>query len=146
MRIAILSLALVSLLPAQPKPGANPLFSAKELKCTFTIYAAGRWVADGPQVISNPQEFSFQVELVDLKKKRARIVGSSGSAAEAALFLTSTGVNTLEQTPSGNFNLTTVFAGAGTNNKYLAAHSRHLGDSAAPPAVSQNYGSCEIVK
>jgi hypothetical protein len=128
------------------KAPPNPLASAKTLKCSFTLYAAVRWDTKPPQVLSNSQEFTFQIDAIDQKKKRARIIGSSGATGEAAIALTQTGLNVIETTPAGNLNMTTVFLGDGQGPSFRAAHSRHLGDDAGPPRVSQNYGSCEVVK
>jgi hypothetical protein len=56
-----------------------------------------------------------------------------------------TGLNVIETTGKGNLNLTTVFLGDGQGPSFRAVTSRHL-DTADPPNVSQNYGSCEVVK
>jgi hypothetical protein len=142
----VLIAPFVQATPQKAPPPTNPLASAKTLKCSFTAYAAVRWDKNPLQVLSDSQDFSFQIDAIDQKKKRAIIVGSGGATGQAAIALTETGLNVIETTPGGNLNLTTVFVGDGKGPSFRAAHSRHLGDSSGAPRVSQNYGSCEVVK
>lgn len=120
-----------------------PLGTAKTLNCAFTMYAAPIWRQMTPEPIVKPQEFVFQIDRIDAKKKTARIV-ADGAASLVALVLTATGINVIEQTPIGNLTVTTVFAGGAEGGKFVAVHSRHLGDPTALPAISQNYGTCSV--
>jgi hypothetical protein len=52
----------------------------------------------------------------------------------------------IEATPIGNLNVTTVFVAGGPEGKYIAVHSRHIGDPTPIPSPSQNYGTCTIAK
>ena len=137
-----LTLALAALLLTVPAwaqrqtPPANPLAAAKSYRCTFTNYGVARWGADGPTVVAGAEEFSFGIADIDLRRGRSRIVGASASAPATAT-LTSTGLNVIEQTPAGNFILTTIFTVTQSADTYYAVHSRHLGDVATPPSASQ---------
>jgi hypothetical protein len=126
-------------------PPPNPLATATNLKCSFSSFAVNGWTDTTPNTVTSTEDFSFQIVVTNLKKGRARIVGSSASA-EAALVLTPTGMNVIEQTPIGNLMLTTIFTTGGQDGKFLATHSRHVGDTKTVPSPSQHYGLCEIVK
>ena len=126
--------------PAPPSPFA----AIQTLKCSFSSYAVNGWRDLKPTPVTASEDFSFQISVVNAKKGRARIVGATGTI-EASLVTSSTGLNVIEQTPAGNFTLTTVFAAGGQNGKFLAVHARHV-DLAAAPSPSQHYGSCEEVK
>jgi hypothetical protein len=148
MRIRVLALVLAvvaaaatgSALRAQKPSG--PFASVTALRCSFPVYATAVWTQPVPDVSSARQDFTFQIEAIDLKKKNAEIVGAGGSAL-AAVVLTETGLSVIEQTPIGNLNITTVFAAGGTGSTFLAVHSRHLGDVSGPPHASQSYGTCQ---
>jgi hypothetical protein len=122
----------------------GPLASARTLRCSFSVYATVQWVEPRPEVRVDEQDFSFEIDDIDIAQGRATIV-ASGSAL-ATMVVSPTGLNVIEQTPIGNINLTTVFAAGGNDGTFLAAHSRHLGDVSAWPRVSQNYGICELVR
>jgi hypothetical protein len=140
-------LAVIATAAAAQKRNApqGPFASVKTFNCSFPTYATADPMEATPRVSSGTQEFSFTIDTIDFKKKNAEIVGGAGTAL-AAIVLTQTGLNVIEQTPIGNFNLTTVFASGGQGQRYPAVHSRHLGDVSGPPRSSQAYGSCEIVK
>jgi hypothetical protein len=142
--VAVVCAGAAALAQKAPAP-ANPFASVTKLHCTFTAFAAAQWASDGPKVVSNTQDFTFDIDSFDWKKNRARVVGSSGSTL-VTLLASQTGLNAIEQTPIGNVNLTTVFTTGATPPKYLAAHSRHLGDTKDPPRVSQTYGTCDSVQ
>ncbi len=130
---------------AQQPAARDPLFSARHLTCSFPVFAAPVWKDGAAEVVSKPQDFTFDFDAIDIKKNSATIVAKGGSA-HASTITTSTGVNFIEATPIGNLNITTVFVAGGPEGKYLAVHSRHLGDPSSGPTVSQNYGTCAIVK
>ena len=147
IRHAVLLLLLVAVLgspaSAQKNAARGPFAAAKTLTCSFPAYATASLTDTPPRVTSSTQDFSFRIDSIDYRKKNAQIVGGSGSAL-VALVLTQTGLNVIEQTAIGNLNLTTVFAAGGQGTRFLAVHSRHLGDVNAAPRVSQHYGSCEL--
>jgi hypothetical protein len=129
---------------AAQTPARDPLFSAKHLSCSFPVYAAPVWKDGAAQVVSRAQDFNFDIDSID-KKNNARIVATGGATAHASTIVTPTGLNVIEATPGGNLNITTIFVAGGQDGKYLAVHSRHLGDPNSAPSVSQNYGTCGIV-
>jgi hypothetical protein len=149
MRTGIITLCVVAMasLPvaarqAAPGPPA-PLSAAKALRCTFTLYVATHWADGEPETVAGDDQFSFSIEAIDSQARRARVVGENASASASA-FVTDTGLNVIEQTPIGNFILTTVFASGRIGDRFMAVHSRHLGDLSAPPGPSQYFGSCEV--
>ncbi len=143
--VALVGLMLAG--QASPQtPAPSLLFAAKHLSCSFPVFAAPVWKEGAAQVVSHAQDFTFDVDTIDTKKNSARIVGSNGGSAHASTVVTPTGLNIIEATPIGNLNVTTIFIAGGPVGKFLAVHSRHLGDPEAAPSVSQNYGTCQIVR
>ena len=151
MRVAFGALAAVIAASVAIPPAAaqtaskGVLTTVQSLRCSFPTAATTRWRDGAPETGTGEQTFGFQIDAINSQKRTARIVGPSGSA-EASAFLTDTGLNVIEQTPLGNFVLTSVFSGGSADDKLIAVHSRHVGDLAAAPTVSQHYGTCEVVK
>jgi len=141
----VVAVGLAVAAQAAQAPARDPLFSAHHLTCSFPVYAAPVWKDGAAQVVSRAQDFNFDIDAIDTKKNSARIVGGGGASAHASTIVTPTGLNVIEATPSGNLNITTIFVAGGPTGKYLAVHSRHLGDPNSAPSVSQNYGTCGIV-
>ena len=145
--VALVGMMLAAQTPTPQKSSApNPLFGAHHLTCSFPVYAAPVWKDGAAQVVSRAQDFAFDIDSIDTKKNKARIVGAGGASAPASILPTGIGVNVIEGTPIGNLNVTTIFMAGGPEGKYLAVHSRHIGDLNSAPSPSQNYGTCEIVK
>ena len=147
--VVLVAIALAGQPPAaQQKPAQNPLFSATHLTCSFPVYAAPVWKDGAAQVVSRAQDFTFDIDAIDTrpKKNSAQIVGKGGVAAHASTVVTPVALNVIEATPIGNLNVTTVFVAGGEDGKYIAVHSRHIGDLTSAPAPSQNYGTCTIAK
>lgn len=148
-RLLIAALAVVLFaVPAAADPRVsqtNPLSRVSSYQCTFTRYGVARWTGSEPAVVAGEENFTFGIGNIDLRRGRARIVGTSASA-EATAMLTPLGLNVIEQTPGGNFILTTVFTVTQSADRYYAVHSRHLGDVTTPPSASQYYGTCEVVE
>ena len=94
-----------------------------------------QWTDKGPASTAGQDAFTFDVNAINLKRGAARIVGAGGATAEATAILSETGLNVIEQTPIGNFILTTIFIGGASADKYFAVHSRHLGDLTTPPSA-----------
>ncbi|HUL72149.1 MAG TPA: hypothetical protein VLT86_03560 [Vicinamibacterales bacterium] len=131
--------------PSLPSPQAapkNPLFTARQLSCSFGVYATAIWKETTPEVVSRTQDFSFKIDSIDAKKGQARIVSGNASAI-VSMIVTQTGINLVEKTRIGNLNVTTIFVAGGHDDVFIAVHSRHLGDLTAAPSVSQNYGTCQ---
>jgi len=149
LRTVVLAIVVVPLLSvpvlAQRRPAepANPLASIRAFQCTFTRYGVARWDGPAPTVLTGEDSFRLGVTNVDLRRSRARVVGTAATV-EVSAMLTPTGLNVIEQTPGGNFILTTIFTVARSADTYYAVHARHLGDATTPPSVSQYYGTCEV--
>ena len=138
--LAVLIFTVAVPVSAEQKPPASPLASAKVLACSFPAFGSARWGSGAPQVVSGAQDFSFKIDLIDYKKKNARIVAEG--TAFATLLMTPMAMNVIEQTNSGNVILTSIFFGGNEGKTFLAAHARHLGEPDGPPRTSQAYGSC----
>lgn len=144
--VALLGIVLAGQTPPPQKPAHDPLFGARHLACSFPVYAAPVWKDGAAQVVSRAQDFTFDVAAIDTKKNSAQIVGKGGASAHASTIVTPVGLNIIEATPIGNLNVTTVFVAGGPEGKYIAVHSRHIGDPASAPSPSQNYGTCAIAQ
>jgi hypothetical protein len=144
--IAVFLLAVSFAAPAaaqrrQSEP-PNPLAAVKTFQCTFTRFGVARWEGEAPTIITGEDSFTLGITGYDARRNRARVVGTSATV-EASAILSPTGLNVIEQTPGGNFILTTIFTTPRTADTWYAVHARHLGDLTAPPSVSQYYGTCE---
>jgi hypothetical protein len=139
----MLCVAFAATASAQQRTDDATLSSAKTFKCTYTKFAVGEWANGVPAVDMKSQDFTFNIDAIDLKLRRALIVATG--TAEATAILTTTGLNVFEQTPIGNFNLTTVFNAGRNGSTYLSVHSRHLVTPGEMPSVTQNYGTCEAI-
>ena len=144
--VVLLGIVFAGQTPSQKPAARDPLFSTKHLACSFPVYAAPVWKDGAAQVVSRAQDFTFDIDAIDTKKNSAQIVGKGGASAHASTIVTPVGLNVIEATPIGNLNVTTVFVAGGPEGKYIAVHSRHIGDPASAPSPSQNYGTCAIAK
>jgi len=145
--VVLLAIALAGQTSApQQKQAPSPLFSATHLSCSFPVYAAPVWKDGAAQVVSRAQDFTFDIDAINTKKNSAQIIGKGGGSAHASTVVTPIALNIIEATPIGNLNVTTVFVAGSEDGKYMAVHSRHIGDLTSAPAPSQNYGTCTIAK
>jgi hypothetical protein len=128
-----------------PAPPPDQLSLAKTVRCSFTKFAATRWVDGTPETVLGTDELNFEIDAINLKARTARVVAGRGAALVSA-FVTATGLNIIEQTPGGNYILTSVFIGGREGGKFKAVHSRSLGDPTELPTPSQYAGLCEIVR
>lgn len=149
LRTAIVSFAVVLFLAPSPAAGQrrqaappHPLAAIKTFECTFTRFGVVRWDTAAPTVIAGEDSFTLGITGFDARRNRAQVVGTNATVAASAM-LTPTGLNVIEQTPGGNFILTTIFTAPRSADTWYAVHARHLGDPAAPPSASQYYGTCE---
>lgn len=144
---AVLATLVVSSIPlsAQRRGApAGPFVKAQGFQCVFTTYGAAAWTGEAARVIPGDDNFGFQITNINMRRGVARF--SAGAAAvEVTARLSDTGFNFIEQTPAGNFILTTIFSAGGSADRYVAVHSRHLGDLTTPPSASQYYGTCAVV-
>jgi hypothetical protein len=130
---------------AAQAPQPNPLASSTAFNCTFVRYGVARWDAETPTVLTGEDSFTLGIAALDTRRNRANIVGTTATVPASAV-LTPLGLNVIEQTPGGNFILTTIFTATQSADTFYAVHARHLGDVAAPPSASQSYGTCEAVR
>lgn len=117
------------------------LASVRSLKCEFPSLAVNEWEQEQPAPKLKKQNFAFHIDGVDLSQGKARIIGNAGS--EDLVAMIGNGVlHFVERTPSGNLNVTSVFATRSKARKFKAVHSRHV-LIAGVPLPSQAYGYCE---
>lgn len=142
--LASLFVSSVPLFAQRRNAPTGPFVKARGFSCTFPRYAAAAWDGLSARVIDGEDNLHLRITDVNLRRGVARF-GAGSVTVEVTARLSDTGFNIIEQTPAGNFNLTTVFVAGGSADRYLAVHSRHLGDLTTPPSASQYYGTCEVV-
>jgi hypothetical protein len=138
---------------AQAKPPAdppNPLTSVKSMACRFPAATTGNW-KDGQAVAqTRAQDLQLSIENIDVQDGTAEVRGTANKAFVSAV-LSGWSLYFVENAV-GQLNVTTVFAQEASPKKLKAVHSRHgylqmqVGRFISEPAVSQNYGECEIVQ
>jgi hypothetical protein len=119
------------------------LRGARSLKCSFPWYASTDWDQDEPRVKSDgtQEDFGFQIDGIDYRNERARIIGNAG-ADDLGATTGEHSVSFVEIVPTGSVNLTTVYAWRDKSGRFKAVHSRHT--AIGGPSPSQNYGYCQI--
>ena len=122
---------------------AAPLRGARSLKCSFPETASLNWKSSDAKPELRQQEFSFVIDGIDHKAHKARLIGNL-AAVDLDIIDGANAVTFLEVTPSGNVNITSVFADRAAGPRtFKAVHSRHI-FTIGGPLPSQAYGSCEI--
>lgn len=137
----------ILLLPAQADDVVTfeQLIQARSLKCMFVEGTQTDWrngrLSTSP--IKN-ERFELYFDSVDAKRQTARLIGNNGAADVRAVF-TSRSLTFIEQTLSGNLNVTTVFPfyKKGTE-EFVAVTSRHLTLPDDAPFPSQRHGTCRV--
>jgi hypothetical protein len=151
-RLCGLSVALLmaaGALHAQSAEPPNPLADLKALKCRFPAATSAVWKDGQPVAQTKAQELLFDISAIDVQDGTAELRGTAGRAYVTAV-LSGWSLYFVENSV-GQLNVTTVFAQEASPKKLKAVHSRHgylqmqVGKFIAEPAVSQNYGECEIV-
>ena len=148
LRPAVLTAVLVILAALAPRATAaqrtpaNPLAGVEAWECSFRSFAVARWRDGEPALEAGTDDLTFRVENIDLDRRAARIVAAA--VVEVTAVLTPTGLNLIEQTPGGNFILTTIFVSTVAADTYHAVHARHIGDLVTPPSASQFHGTCGV--
>ena len=134
---------------AQTAEPPNPLTTIKTLKCRFPAATSAVWKEGQPVAQTKTQELLFDISEIDVQDGTAELRGTAGRAYVTAV-LSGWSLYFVENSV-GQLNVTTVFAQESSPKKLKAVHSRHgylqmqVGKFIAEPAVSQNYGECEIV-
>lgn len=126
---------------AQVDP-VSTLLSTKSLKCTFELGVGAEWVDDEIKVETAGYGPPIIIDSIDIEKKSARFIGNIGST-DLILLVTGVGLTFIEETPSGNLNITTVFYEYVSDDSrfFKAVASRHTNFLGAFP--QQYYGGCE---
>ena len=148
MRWAMVIFGMTMLLGAEQvlaqEPNAfNQLLAARSLKCTFGPGSQADWKGGRLKlelVDGGLPESHFNS--IDLQKGTARLISNIG-AADVAVLLSLKGISFLEETGSGNFNFTTVFAESSSEGGFIVVTSRHLHLISAP-FVIQFHGTCKV--
>ena len=148
----MLGVALGGSIAAQAPPAEppNPLPGLKRLKCSFPAATSAVWKGGEPQTQTKAQQLSFEIAEIDVQDGTAEYLGTAGRAYVTAV-LSGWSLYFVEQAV-GQLNVTTVFAQEASPKKLKAVHSRHgylqmsVGRFISEPAVSQNYGDCEVVE
>jgi hypothetical protein len=137
---------------AQDKPPAEPpnvLKSVKSLACRFPSATTAVWKEGQAVAQTRTQDLQLTVENIDIDDGTAEVRGTANKAFVSAV-LSGWSLYFVENAV-GQLNVTTVFAQEASPKKLKAVHSRHgylqmqVGRFISEPAVSQNYGECEIV-
>jgi hypothetical protein len=132
-----------------PEDPPNVLTTVSRLKCRFPAATSAVWKAGEPVVQTKTQELQFEIMNIDPQDGTAEYQGTAGRAFVTAV-LSGWSLYFVENSV-GQLNVTTVFAQEASPKKLKAVHSRHgylqmqVGRYIAEPAVSQNYGECEIL-
>jgi hypothetical protein len=146
---AVLTLVPTFLQAQTPDP-PNPLTTVTALRCRFPVATSGTWKAGEAVAQTRTQELLLSVNEIDQQDGTAEVQGTAGKSFVSAV-LSGWSLYFVENAV-GQLNVTTVFAQETSPGKLKAVHSRHgylqmqVGRFISEPAVSQNYGECEIVK
>jgi hypothetical protein len=141
MRLFAAALLLVASQAIAQTADEAALVSVKSLKCEFPSLVVNAWEKDHPMPQLEKQDFTFHIDGIDLSQKKARMIGNAGS--ENLITVVGNGVlHFIERTPSGNLNITSVFAARSKMHKFKAVHSRHV-FLIVRPLPSQAYGYCQ---
>lgn len=125
------------------------LLNAKSIKCYWDKGATANWIKGTPEIKIeqwNPlKEDSYVIfDSIDIKTGTARAIAQG--AGDVMVLTTAKGITFIEQTPSGNLSIVTVFATYENNsNKFIAVMSRHM-DMPQTPFPQQYYGTAEILE
>jgi|SRR5690606_28791748 len=140
-RTAVLTVLIAgALVPLSAQRADNPFASVEAFSCSFPVFSVARWENGEPALRTGSDDFAFRIEDIDLRRRRAVFVATGSVPVTATA--TPTSVNFIEQTPDGNFVLTTIFASTVSADTHYAVHARHLGDPGGAPSASQFHGTC----
>lgn len=113
-------------------------------RCKFSDGQSTDFGAGNP--ISKKSEFPELIfDKVNLSKRTARLIGNNG-AVDIQLLAGSDSLHLVEQTPTGNLSIATIFTNVNyvKLNSYPVVISRHMSMSSSP-MVSQYRGFCRIM-
>lgn len=140
--VCVLAASFVSSATASEDPFSR-LVGSRSLRCTFGPGASADWESGKPFVKKDTFDTVLQFDAIDLKSKKARLIGNQGASDVAALG-TPTGITFIEETSFGNLSITTVFSNYAKGTRdFVVVHSRHIGGLGSP-LPSQYHGMCKI--
>ncbi len=150
MRWARLVLGMTILLGAEQVLAQEPdafkqLLAARSLKCVYGPGSIADWEGGRLKlrlVDAGLPEAHF--DSIDLQMQTARLISNIG-ASDVKVLLSLSGISFLEETGSGNFNFTTVFAESSSEGGFIVVASRHV-NLLSGPLVSQYHGTCKVWK
>jgi len=126
---------------------ANPSPLPETMKCIYEFSISAEY-KDGQWETEKNKGFSFVFTNINIQNQSARLVGNAGSA-EVDVVATTKAITFVELTPSGNYNVTSIFLPyklQDSDSTFLSVHSRHINMSSPPypldPIPSQFYGKC----
>ena len=147
---------VVCLLMAMPLPvfgeevesPLQSLLGTRSLRCSFSLVMQADWKSGKlKNSIDKEEDFILHFDSIDPRQGKARLMGNEG-ATDVVVIPSVSGLNFLEETPSGNINFTTIFQSfKGNSSDYIAVTSRHLlfpGLGGRYPFPSQHHGTCKI--
>lgn len=141
--LVILGLLLTPAWANETVANYKRLVQARSLKCAFVVGMQADWKTGQLKTSAIAgEELVLHFDSIDAKKGTARLIGNVG-AADIVTLLTATSLSFIEQTFTGNLNLTTVFPFYKKDTQeFVAVTSRHqLLESAFP---SQHHGTCQV--
>ena len=132
---------------AQSAPAVPGLETVKSLKCGFprSVTVTEPWTDTLPdvQVSDSPTNLIFQLDSIDVKSGRARLIGNL-SAYDVSVIYHVGNLHIIESSASGSMHLLTVFPPE-EGGAFRAVYSRHSFLVVVPGIVaSQNYGNCQV--
>ena len=141
--LAIILIAIVTATDtfSQETAAFERLLATSSLRCTFTVGRSVDWDSGKPKVSSDKLGNELVFDAINVRAQTARFIGNIGATDVVAL-ITATGLTLIEETPTGNYQFTTVFASYADGTKdFIAVHSRHA--DLLGPLPSQFHGTCK---
>lgn len=119
------------------------LIASRSLQCTFGPGSSADWKNGKPFLKDDKFEAVLQFDDIDLRGKKAHLIGNQGASDVAAL-VTPAGITFIEESDFGNLSITTVFSDyAKGTREFVVVHSRHM-SLPGTPLPSQFHGTCKV--
>lgn len=137
-------LALVGLIVLSAEVKAQDVArhrATKTFRCVFTASASANMDGDAPKLTTGKDDLELVFDQIDLKKGTARLIGNVG-AEDVSVIAGSERITLLEQTGSGNLQVTVIYISQRSDDQFKAVHSRHTALPGGLPIPSQSYGTC----
>ena len=115
----------------------------QSFRCNFTEGMRTNYDTGKPSTKKTNDIGELVFDQLDTKKGTGRLLGNNG-ASDVNAFLGSNSIHIIEQTISGNINITTIYdkVKKGLDN-HPVVHSRHLNLPGSGPLPSQFVGLCK---